>query len=98
LLSLAEAPIQRIGEDHSLTRIGTEKDREFLIKSLISWFGENWIDRPGMKELGYTMPEIMTTFAQYVETEYGGTAGYIHDVLGLSAGSAEQIKTNILKK
>jgi len=98
LLSLVECPIQRIGEDYNLTRIGTEKEREFLVKSLLAWFGEDWIKRPGPKELGSTSPEIMITFVKHLDAEYGGTAGYIHNVLGLPVGSAEKIKANILKK
>jgi hypothetical protein len=47
--------------------------------------------------MGLTSPEIMITLVKHLDAEYSGTAGYIHDVLGLPSGSAERIKANILK-
>lgn len=98
LLSLTGCAIERIGENYALTRIGTEKEREMLAQGLIALLGQNAMEHPAILTLGTCSIDVMKAFVEHVDQKYGGTASYIHNVLGLGASDAEKIKVNIGKK
>ncbi|KAF2674173.1 hypothetical protein BT63DRAFT_366642 [Microthyrium microscopicum] len=100
LFNLTDCPVHVIAEDYMLTRLGTERDRELLIKNLKAWLGENAYDQPGVLQLGSVNMKTMEEFNKSLNLQYGdgkrnGARGWLQGELDFSPEEVDQIVKNI---
>jgi protein-tyrosine phosphatase family protein len=94
-LSLADSTKDTITLDYVLTRIGVEREREFLVESLKKWLGEDALSQPGANELGSVSSRVINEFQDHVQKKYGGAKGYCKNVLGLKDEDISAIVKNL---
>jgi len=95
LHGLVETPRESTSLDYLLTRVGIERDREFLNEGLKKWLGEDAMDQPGVFELSSVNPRVVDEFQDHLEKKYGGAKGYCTEVLGFDDNDISLICNNI---
>ena len=95
LYSLIDTPPDLISMDYLLTRIGIEREREVLNKSLEKWLGADAMNQPGVFELGSVSARVINEFQDHFREKYGGAKGYCRDVLGFDDKDLSIICKNI---
>ncbi|KAH8663650.1 tyrosine phosphatase family-domain-containing protein [Tricladium varicosporioides] len=78
ILALAGASKEDITRDYTLTRIGIEPFREYLLKALLSQMGktleEGALDEPGMQELSGTKGDNILAVLEWMDAKWGSDA------------------------
>ena len=90
-----DTPPDVISLDYLLTRIGIEREREFLQKGLEKWLGEDAMNVPGVREMGSVTVRVITEFQDHLREKYGGAKGYCTAVLGFDDNDLSIICNNI---
>jgi protein tyrosine/serine phosphatase len=98
LLDLVGTPKDAIALDYLLSRIGIEREREFLRESLRQWLGDDAMSHPGVAELGSVSPRVADHWQQHLAEKYGGSRGYCKDVLGFNDDEIDVICKNIKRQ
>jgi protein tyrosine/serine phosphatase len=98
LMNLVDAPKEVASFDYLLTRIGIERERDFLNESLKKWLGEDAMSQPGVAELGSVSPRVAKEFQELFHEKYGGAIGYCKSVLGFSDHDIDLIRKNIARQ
>lgn len=96
LLNIAGTPKETITFDYTLTRVGIEREREFLIQNLKNWLGEDVMDQPGVLGLSSISKRVGDGFQERLEAEYGGVEGYCKNRLGFTDEDLVLIRKNLL--
>ena len=100
LLDLMGVPVEVIGKEYALTRIGSEPFRQKLLPAALKKFARTGVDSideggPGLREFFSTDAGAMVDFIIHVQHEYGGAEGYLKTYLGFSAEDLEEIKNKL---
>jgi hypothetical protein len=98
LLQLVGATKETITLDYMLTRVGIEREREFLNESLRNWLGDDAMNQPGVFQMGSITPRVADEFQDQLAEKRGGAKGYLKKVLGLGAEDIAVIADNIRRK
>ncbi|KAF2740620.1 hypothetical protein EJ04DRAFT_558613 [Polyplosphaeria fusca] len=95
ILGLAGAPADVIAYDYSLSRVGVEPSREFLLAMLKSWNADWTLETPGIAKFSQVRKDFMMATLEMVDGKYGGMEGYVKSVLGFGDEDVERIRNNL---
>ncbi|KAK0717492.1 protein-tyrosine phosphatase-like protein [Lasiosphaeria miniovina] len=103
ILELMGADAATIGFDYSLSRIGLEPFRKTMMPKAIMNFVPEAVRGflkagtlpPGLKEFFTTDPQTMIRFVERFRQQYGGTEGYLQQILGFDENDIKTIRRRL---